>query len=406
MYIRSMTNSSVAPDAREDKMVSLVRCEDYERQRVLGSVKQAIEQIGGLGAFVAPGLRVFLKTNLLAGADPAKCVTTHPEVVFAVARLLLDHGCTVVIGDSPGSGLVYSQNTLKKAYAASGLEKIATELSVELNYDISSRDVSAPEGRMVKRFKVISPALDCDAIVVVSKAKTHMLTYVSGAAKNLFGVIPGFDKPAYHATLQQADSFSRMILDLNALLQPRLQIVDAVMAMEGDGPLSGTPRKIGAIVAGADANAVDAILARLMSIEPKRVATIAAAIERGMLREDLSDISVTGEPVEEMIVRDFKPPMTYLGASPGSLTKRSLMGLFFRLFKNYAPRPRIVAKDCVVCLKCKRSCPVQAIHIVNQKPRIDHAKCIRCYCCHEMCDSKAIRLERTLWGRLIARMVG
>jgi uncharacterized Fe-S center protein len=82
------------------------------------------------------------------------------------------------------------------------------------------------------------------------------------------------------------------------------------------------------------------------------------------------------------------------------------MGLFFRLLKNYAPRPRIVAKDCVACLKCMRSCPVQAIRIVNKKPRIDHAKCIRCYCCHEMCDSKAIRLERTLWGRLVARMVG
>lgn len=359
-----------------------------------------------MGAFVAPGLRVLLKTNLLAGADPDKCVTTHPEVVFSVACLLLDHGCTVVIGDSPGSGLVYSQNTLKKAYAASGLEKIAGELGVELNYDISSREVSAPDGRMVKRFKVISPALDCDAILVISKAKTHMLTYVSGAAKNLFGVIPGYDKPAYHATLQQVDSFSRMILDLNARLQPRLQIVDAVMAMEGDGPLSGTPRKIGAIVAGTDANAVDVILARLMSIEPKRVGAIAAAIERGMLREDLSDISVTGEAIEEMIVRDFKPPMTYLGVSPGGLTKRGLMGLFFRLLKGYTPRPRIVAADCIACLKCKRSCPVQAIRIVNKKPQIDHAKCIRCYCCHEMCDSKVIRLERTLWGRLVARMVG
>jgi uncharacterized protein (DUF362 family)/Pyruvate/2-oxoacid:ferredoxin oxidoreductase delta subunit len=401
-----MIKGNANPGSREEKAVSLVRCESYEREGVLGSVKQAIDRIGGLDAFVAPGLRVFLKTNLLAGADPDKCVTTHPEVVFAVARLLLDHGCSVVIGDSPGSGLVYSQNTLKKAYAASGLEKIAGELGAELNYDISSREVSAPDGRMVKRFKIISPTLDCDAIVVVSKAKTHMLTYVSGAAKNLFGVIPGFDKPAYHATLQKADSFSRMILDLNALLQPRLQIVDAVMAMEGDGPLSGTPRKIGAILAGADANAVDVILARLMSIEPKRVSTIAAAIERGMLREDLNDISVTGEEVDEMIVRDFKPPMAYLGASPGNLTKRGLMGLFIRLLKDYAPRPRIVAEKCVACLKCKRSCPVQAIHIVNKKPRIDHSKCIRCYCCHEMCDSEAIRLERTLWGRLVARMVG
>jgi len=383
-----------------------VRCEGYERQRVLESVKQAIGQIGGLGAFLAPGQRILLKPNLLTGAAPDKCVTTHPEVVSAVARLLLDHGCTVVIGDSPGSGLIYNQNTLKKAYAASGLDKVAAELGAELNYDISSREVSAPEGGMVKRFKIISPALDCDALVVVSKAKTHSLTYLSAAAKNLFGVIPGYDKPAYHATLRQADSFSRMIIDLNLRLQPCLQIVDAVMAMEGDGPHTGTPRKIGAIVAGADANAVDVVLARLMSIEPKRVGTIAAAIERGLLREDLSDVSVIGEAVGDLVVGDFKPPMTFHGAGRETLRARVLMSLFTSLIKDYAPRPGILSEECIACLKCKRSCPVQAIHVVNKKPRVDHKKCIKCYCCHEMCDRKAIRLERTLWGRLVAEMVG
>ncbi|HTP29253.1 MAG TPA: DUF362 domain-containing protein [Anaeromyxobacteraceae bacterium] len=387
------------------KIVSLIRCNDYDRENVFESVRQSLDRIGGVGVFVRPGQAVFLKFNMLLGAHPDKCVSTHPEIVHAVARILKSHGCTIVMGDSPGSGLPYNERVLRKAYAASGFDRIAEDLAIPLNYDTGSREISAPQARMTKRFRIIRPALDCDAIVVVSKAKTHGLTYVTGAAKNLFGVIPGFEKPTYHATLPNSNDFSRMILDLNALLKPQLHIMDAVMGMEGDGPHSGTPRKIGAVLASGDSTAIDVALSRLMSIEPRDVPTIKMAIERGLAKPDLSDISVVGEAVDDMAVKDFKRPTSYRGSRKDGVTLGRMAGWLSSLVKDYAPRPKIVAEKCVGCLRCVRSCPTRTISATGKIPRIAYGKCIKCYCCHEMCESHAILLKRSIWGTLVASMV-
>ncbi|HMK45451.1 MAG TPA: DUF362 domain-containing protein [Methanocella sp.] len=385
------------------KKVSLVRCTDYGRGRVYGAVRRAIDLVGGPGAFVKPGQKVLVKFNLLIGSAPEKCVTTHPEIVYAVAKILKDHGCAVLLGDSPGSGLPYNENTIRKAYAASGYDEVAEELGIELNYDTGYSEVSAPGSRTMKRFPIINPVLDCDAVVVVSKAKTHSSTYLSGAAKNLFGAIPGLEKPTYHARLPDPLSFGRMIIDLNDVVKPKLQVMDAVMGMEGDGPLAGTPRKIGAVLASGDYSAIDAVTCLLMSLDPLRVPTIAAAVERGYLREDLGDVSLAGDSMEGLIVRDFRPPCTYRGQS----RQNALSGRFARLIElasEYTLRPVIDVSLCEGCMKCVRSCPMKIISVVDEKPRIDYKKCIRCYCCHEMCDSRAISLQRNdAAGEALAR---
>jgi len=110
--------------------------------------------------------------------------------------------------------------------------------------------------------------VEADGIVVVSKAKTHMWTGMTGATKNLFGIIPGLEKPVFHSRFQDERASGEMFVDLNECMRPRLQVVDAVMGMEGDGPQAGTPRKIGATLAGSKYAAVDTVLARLTGIEP------------------------------------------------------------------------------------------------------------------------------------------
>jgi len=392
-------------DGGSVKTVSVVRCDDYDRERTYDAVKKALDLVGGIGAFVSPGQKVFLKFNLLQGSAPGTCVTTHPEVVYAAAKLLKEHGCDVLLGDSPGSGSLYTESNLRKAYAVSGYDKIAKDLGVCLNYDTGYREVSAPKSQTIKRFPIISPALDCDAVVVVSKAKTHTLTYLSGGAKNIFGVIPGLEKPTYHARLPDPGAFGRMIIDINDVVKPKLQIMDAIMGMEGDGPHTGTPRKIGAVLASGDYNAIDVATCRLMSIDPLRVPTITAAVERGYLKGDLSDVSVTGDVLEGLIVKNYLGPSTYLGKDSNSGKSNRFMRLVFALVNEYPPRPVIHADRCVSCMKCVRSCPVKTITIVDKKPHIGYKKCIKCYCCHEMCDSHAISLERSLTGKVLARLV-
>ena len=371
---------------KNDKIVSVVRCGEYGRSRVYGAVKKSIGLLGGLGQFVEPGRSVFLKFNLLCGAAPETCIATHPDAVYAVARLLKEHGCRVVMGDSPGSGLPYTEAVLKKAYAESGFTDVSEELGIPLSYDTDYVRVEAPSGRLAKKFSIIKPALEADSLVVVSKAKTHALTYLSGAAKNIFGVIPGLEKPLYHANYQTADVFGGVMVDLNEVMKPKLQVMDAIVGMEGDGPHGGTPRRIGAILASGDYTAIDVATARLMSIDPGRVSTITAAVERGYLKEDYGDLTIVGEPLEGLIVGDYKLPSTYNAPRRDSSRMKSFISSI---------KPHIVADRCIGCMKCLRSCPVKAITAVDKKPAIDDEKCIRCYCCHEMCDDHAIALDRS-----------
>ena len=118
----------------------------------------------------------------------------------------------------------------------------------------------------MKRLRLIEPVFNTDVVVVVSKMKTHLFTYMTGAAKNAFGLVPGMEKPTFHARLQEPDEFARMIVDVNEFVKPSLEIMDAVEAMEGDGPMSGTPRHVGAVLASGSYSALDVVASRIMSM--------------------------------------------------------------------------------------------------------------------------------------------
>ena len=386
-----------------DSTVAVVRCDGYAPEEIDSAVRRAVDLLGGIERFVAPKERVLLKPNLLQGQEPEQCVTTHPAVVAAVARLLARPGCRVVIGDSPGAGVVYSEANLRRAYARTGYAAAAAKTGAALNYDTSSRVVRFPEGEAMNQFSIITPAVEADAIVVVSKAKTHMWTRMTGAAKNLFGLIPGLEKPVFHFRFQNEYAFGRMLVDLNECMKPRLQVVDAVMGMEGDGPQSGSPRKIGVILAGSDYSAVDTVLARLIGMDPCEIGSIRSAAARGLF--DPLSVRTVGDDPAEFAVPDFRKPSTYTGGGAG-IWRRAMLAVVQRFGKIYAPRPGVVTPACVGCRKCGRICPVQAITVAEGKAAIDLSRCIRCYCCHEMCTEHAVVLSRGLAGKLLARLLG
>lgn len=384
-----------------DATVAVVRCEGYDEDEVNTAVNRAIDLLGGIERFVASGERVLIKPNLLQGQEPERCVTTHPSIVAAVARLVKDRECQVVIGDSPGAGVIYNSANLRRAYARSGYSVVARETGSALNYDTSSQIVSYPSGDAMKQFSIITPAIEADAIVVVSKAKTHMWTLMTGATKNLFGLIPGLEKPTYHFRFQDEYDFGRMLVDLNECMRPRLQIVDAVMAMEGDGPLAGNPRKVGVLLVGNHPIAVDAVLARLIGLDPLEIGCVRSAVERGLI--DIGDLRTVGDDIADFVVPDFNRPSTYTRRGIG-VRRRISQALMKEFGRTYAPRPGVIEEACIGCRKCERICPVSAITITEGQAAIDLSLCIRCYCCHEMCTERAIILSRSLPGRLLARL--
>ncbi|MDD1707565.1 MAG: DUF362 domain-containing protein [Methanoregulaceae archaeon] len=387
------------------RIVSAIRCNSYNQDKVITAVRSAADALDGIESYVTPGSRVLVKPNLLQGLPPDRCVTTHPAVVGAVCTLLRELGCSIVIADSPGGGIRYTPANLRSLYHAAGYDRIAEETGAELNYDTGFYYHSFPEGRYAKRFPVISPVKDCDHIVVVSKAKTHLWTLFSGGTKNLFGVIPGLEKPIHHARFQDPAHFGGMIVDLNEALRPSLQIMDGIIAMEGDGPSCGTPCPVGRILASPDWTAIDIIACRMIGISPPDVPTIKAAMERGDISSDQINIRLTGDESDLPVIQGFRMPSTYRGEGRG-LEKSLLLSTLHKLGRLSTLYPDINRSTCVQCGRCVMICPVRAISFDSKIPEINRKACIRCYCCHEICPEGAIRLKPGLACMMIRKLTG
>ena len=378
--------------------VYIARCPDYDPNHLQAAVGEALDGLGGMSSFVRPGWRVLLKPNLLRPAAPEQAVTTHPELVRAIAQQVLEGGATPVIADSPGGP--HNRAYLSFLYRQTGMTEVARELGIACNDDMRTATMHNLDGDILKGVEVLAVAAEADAIINLPKLKTHGLTMLTGAVKNVFGVIPGMGKTTYHAKLQTAHEFSRMLVDLVQICQPVLTIMDGVVGMEGNGPSGGKVRHAGAILASADGISLDLVAASLVGIDPLRIPTLAVAMERGLAPNQVQDVEVLGIPLAQA---RLEPPFQL----PDTAEKRNgsgILGKIARVWPGQITKPYPVANaQCTACRTCVRACPVEAITIENGRARMDLDTCIRCYCCHELCPHQAIDLVRHWLGRLLTK---
>ncbi|MGI5817731.1 MAG: DUF362 domain-containing protein [Armatimonadota bacterium] len=388
-----------------DGRVYAVRCSDYERADE--AVDELLGLMGGAGRLASTGERIVLKPNLLRAAKPDEAVTTHPAIVGAVGRALCRQGATATIADSPGSGYRYSQSVMQHTYDECGMSQVAAHAGIALNLDLTHEVLSHPEGALIRRFEIITPVVQADAVINLCKLKTHLFTGMTGAVKNLFGVIPGLTKPGYHAKLADTRRFAGMLLDLADLIAPRLSVMDAVVAMEGDGPSSGAPRQVGWLLASTRPLALDMIAGEIIGLPSANNPLLMEARARGMEPADVREVPLEGATLDELRVPDFVQPSVRVGGAgisePSWWEKPAT-----RLMRGaFSARPVVAEERCVACGACVRACPVDVISLAEtphgSRPRIDDSGCIRCYCCHEMCPEDAIELRTGLLGRLFVR---
>lgn len=372
--------------------VALVKCDDYAPERVDAALERALALSGGLEGIVRPGMRVFIKCNLVMRKPPEAAATTHPEVVRALAERVRRLGATPVIGDSPGGAL--GPAMLRGYYAATGMADAAARAGAELSLDDSQHARDCPDGRTLRRMAITGMALDCDAVISCSKLKTHGMTLMTGCVKNLFGCVPGVTKIEYHARFSRIEQFSDMLVDIERCVRPALSVLDAVDGMEGEGPSGGSPRHIGALLVSRDAHALDSVAARLIGLKPDAVCTLARAIERGLL--DPGEVRVWGEDVARLAIADFVYPraardIRFFSTNPllGPLVNRIAM-----------PSPAFDRAKCAKCGLCARSCPAGAIALAPY-PRADLRRCIRCFCCQELCPVHAVDVRKSILRRII-----
>ena len=231
--------------------------------------------------------RVLVKPNLVAKHAPEKAVTTHPAVLDAVCAALRRRGVeSITVADSPGG--LYNPAVMKSIYKASGLLAVC-ERHGALAYTACEAAPRKTDGVRVKEFSLLRPVLEADFIIDLPKVKTHVMTGMSCAVKNLFGTVPGLQKAEFHMRFPEKEPFGEMLVDLCETVRPQLIIADGVLAMEGDGPRGGTPRALGLVLGGEDAYAVDLAVCRLMGMPAMRVPYLAAAHARGLCEAALEE---------------------------------------------------------------------------------------------------------------------
>ncbi|MFH1690449.1 MAG: DUF362 domain-containing protein [Candidatus Eisenbacteria bacterium] len=363
--------------------VALARCETYERDDVSRAVGEVLDHLGGMAQFVSRGEKVLLKPNLLAAKDPDRAITTHPAVIEAVIEAVREAGGEPSMGDSPGGAL----RGIERVWRNTGLKELSDRTGVPIsNFEASgAREV---EGEL-RSYMIAQPVLDADVIIGLPKMKTHVLTLYTGCIKNMFGAIPGFAKGRLHSIAPRAVPFSRHVVDVFSLVQPRLHIMDAVVAMEGNGPSGGKPRKVGAIIGGTDAVAVDTVVAGMMGYRDGQVPTIRFAAAKGLGTRRREDIEIVGEDPLSFDLGGFElPGTTMLNLLPGPVVKalRPWIWICPEMSKERGCR----AEACALCV---RSCPVEAIEMTESGPVVDRKKCVECLCCHEVCPEDAVEIR-------------
>jgi uncharacterized protein (DUF362 family)/lauroyl/myristoyl acyltransferase/Pyruvate/2-oxoacid:ferredoxin oxidoreductase delta subunit len=375
--------------------VAIEKCDNYNLNDVKSAILNALSKIVKLEDIIKKDSKVLLKVNMLSAKKPDRAITTHPIILEAMIEIVKSLNATCYVGDSPGGNI----SGIERYYKETGFYDVCIKHKVEmLNFEKAGSNrikIDNPHTDHVNITKVID---DMDIIINLPKLKTHGLTFYTGAVKNLYGLVPGLSKANFHKTTPNPDDFSTILKDIYKYVKPKLTIMDAIIGMEGNGPSSGDPRKIGLILASKDAVSLDAVASYIINYEPMNIETTRLCNNENLGNGKLSNIEVISNTLlDDLRIKDFKHPANAL--------VRKVPRWILKFFaKQLWIKPVIDKNRCVKCKFCYDNCPVKTIKINEDKTlEVDHSKCISCLCCHELCPYDAIDLEKSLLAKIIFR---
>ena len=234
--------------------------------------------------------------------------------------------------------------------------------------------------KYIQSLAVSREVLEADLVINLPKLKTHSLTVLTAALKNTFGYVVGADKLHIHANCPKPWQFAEALVDIYQLRPPDLNIMDAVQAMQGNGPSNGKVIKLGRIMAGQNAVSLDCAAVWMLGRKVREIPHLDIAVARGLGLGDKAQMQFLGalEPVQ-----GFRFPQTFIPGIAGLVMNRCFSRWVNRL-------PRVKTENCVSCGICAEHCPVGAMQMQDKYPSLDKDSCITCYCCQEMCPRDAI----------------
>lgn len=337
--------------------------------------------------------KILLKPNLLGAFPPEKAVTTNPLIIDALATYLKELGKDLIIGDSPGGTA-----PVKQVWEKTGIKAIADKHNISL---VNFKNGGIKQLKTNKiNFPITKFIWDVDAVINLSKYKTHSLVSYTGAIKNLYGLIPGLKKSDYHREYPDHIQFSQVISELYSIVNSRIaiNIMDGIVGMEGEGPSAGDPRNFGVIFASRSAAALDYIASSMMGFKPEKLEYILPALKYDKIK--ISDIEISKEwenfKFSKVKIKKIGIFIKMLAYSPKFLKD------FFKNHFTYYPDFNDKCKKCNICVE---SCPMQVMKLDkgDSHPIINYSKCIKCMCCHEMCPHQAIYVHKSFLAKFIIK---
>ncbi|KAF0143388.1 MAG: hypothetical protein FD156_2649 [Nitrospirae bacterium] len=364
--------------------IVIIKKSTYDYDILRPRVFEIMDALGG--ERIKKTSHVVIKPNLLAPAPPEKAIVTHPLVIRAAVEYVLERGAKPQISDSSAMG------SFQKVLSESGIKDALKGLDVKYREFKTSLkiDVGEPFGKI----EIAEDALKADFLINLPKFKTHMQMLLTLGVKNLFGCIVGIRKPEWHfRTGVDREMFAKLLVNIYKAVSPSMTIIDAILAMEGQGPgRRGTPKHIGVLMGSRDGIALDIAACKMLGVQPDKLLTNKLAKDMGLAD---GKIEIEGDFPE---IKHFKmPDITPLVFGPQKLHRL--------MRKHLVQRPVCDDSICRLCGECWKYCPAKAITRGRKKLNFDYDKCIRCYCCIEVCPHAALLAKETLTGKVLRRVI-
>lgn len=312
--------------------VSLIRANSYDRQILQASLENLLAPWGGISAFVKSGDRVLLKPNLLTGSRPTKECVTRPELVYCVAKMVIEAGGKPFLGDSPAFGSAMG------VAKANGYLPLLEELNLPVvefqgkRYETVSEDFN--------HLLLCKEAMEADVVINLPKLKSHVQLTVTMGVKNLFGCVPGKMKAWWHMEAgKDSARFGEMLVETARAIKPNLTILDGIIGHEGNGPSGGEPRFLGILAASRNVFALDRSILETLNVDPSLVPTMAAAQRLGLCPE-LAAIEFPHLRPADIQISDWKLPEALVPIDFG--LPRVIQSTFRHLYIRFIKEPMSV----------------------------------------------------------------
>jgi len=349
----------------------------------------------------SPGTRILLKPNLNNDLSALTGNATDLRLLAAVIEVLQQRGYTnVVVGDGPNVG-VYRKGI--DVFERLGVRALCAHYGVEC-VDLNHAPVT--EVRLATGpVRVARLCLEAGFFLNLPKLKTHAEAGMSLALKSLIGCVSGTDKRLVHADLPAN------IVALNEAIHPHLIIADALIAMEGNGPGDGIPRRADMLLAATDPFVLDLATARLFGLNPNTIPYLRVAARRGHFTEAGFDAVARLEP---LLWLDPAPPRSALArlldhsalaplrdatrAVHGQEWARRLLHRLHILQDVYEAQDARIERlwldtgRCTRCGLCLDYCPL-GLDILAPGFDFQCPPCLRCLYCAQVCPEEAIQVE-------------